>query len=257
MRVVISSRIKVIAGLVEHARRELEKAGMFDKDADYNGALAPMILELCACFAKQGHSGMSSEIALDIFERLAQFKNLAPISSDKDEWEDVSKYGPKEGPPMWQNKRNCEIFSNDGGNTWWSVGKNASSNLIVRKSVRVPKTVDICPHCAKEIGEKELFFDQEGKHYGTANQWYHRCCGKPVELPKDPEQEKWVQSFFGKTAAMLVSLDNIPEEKDVVSKVKISRKYEMADIYFESGKHVAVHLNLPGKGGEESEEESK
>ena len=37
--------------LVDHAKRELELAGMFDKDADYNGALAPQIVKIVEVFA--------------------------------------------------------------------------------------------------------------------------------------------------------------------------------------------------------------
>lgn len=107
-----------LAGLVEHAKTELEKAGLFDKDSDYEGAIGKAVMDLCACFAKQGHSGFSAEMTRDLFNRVSQFKNLTPITSDPDEWIDQS--GPS-GYPLWQNKRNSCLFSKDGGKTWYDI----------------------------------------------------------------------------------------------------------------------------------------
>jgi len=35
----------------------------------------------------------------------------------------------------------------------------------MRKTMMRPEVVDICPHCKKEIGEKESFSDDDGKTY--------------------------------------------------------------------------------------------
>ena len=105
------------SNLVLHAERELKLAGMFDKDADYDGELAPAILEVVKTFSKYGHSGMSASIAISVLEKLLRFQTLTPITSNSDEWMEV-------GTSMWQNKRNPAIFSKDGGKTWYDVNDN-------------------------------------------------------------------------------------------------------------------------------------
>lgn len=36
-----------------HSRRELKKAGLFDKDSDYNAVIGNAVMELIVVFAKQ------------------------------------------------------------------------------------------------------------------------------------------------------------------------------------------------------------
>ena len=102
------------SNLVLHAERELKLAGMFDKDADYSGALAPTIVRVVKVFSKQEYSGAAASIAISILGKLLRFQTLTPITSNPDEWVDV-------GNSMWQNKRNPAMFSKDGGKTWYQV----------------------------------------------------------------------------------------------------------------------------------------
>lgn len=104
--------------LVNHAEDELERAGLFDPDSDYNGALAHGVMHLIQTFSKQGHSGFSAAMTLQLFEKLANFKTLTPITDDPDEWHDVSDIS---GTPMWQNKRDPSYFSRDEGKTWYNL----------------------------------------------------------------------------------------------------------------------------------------
>lgn len=62
--------------LIEHANKELTKAGLFDKDSDYNGELGNGVLELMTVFANQGHSGYSAMLTRDLFHRLSNFEEL-------------------------------------------------------------------------------------------------------------------------------------------------------------------------------------
>ena len=101
-----------MTNLEKHAEKELRLAGMYDKDADYGGALAPHVLALIKLFASEGHSGGSAGITLMVFNKLAEFKNLSPLTNDKEEWMEV-------GTGQWQNKRNGEAFSQDGGATYY------------------------------------------------------------------------------------------------------------------------------------------
>jgi hypothetical protein len=104
--------------LVEHAKTELEMAGLFDDDADYGGMVGRAVMDLIEVFAGQGHSGLSAAITLAAFDKVARFKNLKPITSDPAEWNDVSQAS---GRLMWQSKRDSTLFSNDGGQTWYSI----------------------------------------------------------------------------------------------------------------------------------------
>ena len=104
--------------LVAHAKRELDLEGLFDRDADYGGMVGKAVLELVETFAKQGHSGFSAGMVLELFNKVASFKPLSKLSSDPEEWEDRSEIS---NAPMWQNMRDPRVFSKDGGETWYYV----------------------------------------------------------------------------------------------------------------------------------------
>lgn len=109
-------------GLEDHAKYELTKAGLFDKDSDYGGMIGEAVLELAQTFAKQGHSGMSAAWVRELFNKLANYETLTPITSDLNEWTDVTEYNSN-GKQLFQNKRNPAVFSNDGGKTWYNVNE--------------------------------------------------------------------------------------------------------------------------------------
>jgi mannose-6-phosphate isomerase-like protein (cupin superfamily) len=126
-KIKIAASIVKIAGLKEHAKYELEKSGLLSKDSVYNGLLGNSVLELCECFAKQGHSGHSADVTLDLFETLSKFHTLTPITSDDKEWDDVSKMS---GEPLWQNKRDPSFFSKDSGKSWYVVGAKKKKGFV-------------------------------------------------------------------------------------------------------------------------------
>lgn len=108
--------------LVTHARREMDRVGLFDKDADYSGALANSVMEIVELFAKQNHSGASAAIAIQLLEKLLRFQTLSPLTSDPGEWGDRSEIS---GRPIWQNERDPSFFSHDGGKTWYNIDNRA------------------------------------------------------------------------------------------------------------------------------------
>lgn len=116
-----------MSNLVKHAENELKLAGLFDKDSDYDGELGRAVLELVKVFAKQGHSGFSAYQTLAIFNEVANYKNLTPIGSTKDEWMDVSGM-TSSGEGMWQNTRRGTTFSRDGGATWYDIDNPKLNN---------------------------------------------------------------------------------------------------------------------------------
>ncbi len=107
--------------LVEHTKDELERAGLFDEDSDYGGMLADAVMAIMKVFAKQGHSGFSAAMCRELFHRLSNFETLTPITSEPEEWYDISVACGGEKGKMWQNTRNPAIFSEDGGETWYNV----------------------------------------------------------------------------------------------------------------------------------------
>ena len=69
-----------MGNLFEHAKRELQSAGLFDKSGDfYEGLTGKAVMELIEVFEKQGHSGMSAPRVIKIFSIVANMKPLNPI----------------------------------------------------------------------------------------------------------------------------------------------------------------------------------
>jgi len=101
--------------MTDHAKRELELAGLFDKDSDYDGMLGEATLALMELFGTQGHSGFSAGLVRELFSRLSNYETLTEITNDPDEWEDVSE---QMGQPTWQCRRNPSALSSDGGKTY-------------------------------------------------------------------------------------------------------------------------------------------
>jgi hypothetical protein len=67
--------------LIEHAKMELQIAGAFDKDSDYQGAIGEAVMELIEVFSKQGHSGMSASYVAGLFHKLAKYEPLGTLRS--------------------------------------------------------------------------------------------------------------------------------------------------------------------------------
>lgn len=93
--------------LLNFAKRELNIAGMHDEDSDYEGATGKDVLALIELFANQGHSEGSAMLVLDMFNKLARFKPLTPLTFVDAEWMDVAEMG---GDEMFQNVRNSAVF---------------------------------------------------------------------------------------------------------------------------------------------------
>lgn len=103
------------SNLMNHAKRELDLLLGADDSADfYEGMTRKAVLELMEVFARQGHSGMSASIVLDLFSQLSDFKPLTPLTNDPADWNEV-------GEGVWQCRRQSSAFSADGGRTYWTL----------------------------------------------------------------------------------------------------------------------------------------
>lgn len=102
------------------AQDELQRAGLFDKNSDYEGMLGEAIMELVKSFSRQGHSGMSAAMTSEIFNRLASWKSLTSLTDDPDEWMELEEEMVAYPEMRWQSRRDPSCFSGDGGKTYWT-----------------------------------------------------------------------------------------------------------------------------------------
>lgn len=103
------------SNLVVHARRELALLG--EEPETING-----YLKVIQAFSDMEHSGGSASIAIPTINALLQYKNLKPLTDDPKEWADVAD-ATETAPAIWQNVRNSEAFSNDGGKTYYLLSE--------------------------------------------------------------------------------------------------------------------------------------
>ena len=68
--------------LVNYAEQELRLAGLFDEDSLYGGMLGEAVMELVKVFAHQNHSGLSATLVLHIFNKVAKYNPLTPLTGE-------------------------------------------------------------------------------------------------------------------------------------------------------------------------------
>ena len=104
--------------LEQHARRELELIGEEPGVIDW-------YCRVISEFDSAGHSGGSTSVAIPVLHELLQWHPLSPITNDPAEWIDQSHAS---GRPLWQNRRDCRAFSEDGGQTWKVLAAEAAAS---------------------------------------------------------------------------------------------------------------------------------
>lgn len=109
---------------IDHAMREFRAAGWVDENGNYcdemQEAICNHVLKLLEVFAEEGHSGSSAGYAVNMFEKLAKFEPLVPLTGEDWEWNDVSEYSADH---MWyQNKRCGHVFKDADGKAYDSEG---------------------------------------------------------------------------------------------------------------------------------------
>lgn len=99
--------------VLEFAQSELKFAGLFDDDSDYGGMLGDAVMNLLKEHEKEGHSGYSNAMVVDLFSKLATFTPLTPLSGNDDEWgDDVDGLG------LQQNIRDSRVFRSPERGAW-------------------------------------------------------------------------------------------------------------------------------------------
>lgn len=96
-----------MSNLQKHALTEFRAAGWTDDAGNFKDemqeALCQHVLELLQMFSDEGHSGTTALYTVNLFEKLALFKPLVPLTGEEWEWHEVS-----EG--VFQNKRYSSVF---------------------------------------------------------------------------------------------------------------------------------------------------
>jgi hypothetical protein len=90
----------------DHALMEFRAAGWCDENGKFNDEMQEMIcnhvMKLLDVFAEEGHSGSSAPYAINLFEKLAKFEPVAPLTGEDWEWFDHGY--------CMQNKRCGHVF---------------------------------------------------------------------------------------------------------------------------------------------------
>lgn len=144
-----------------HAWREFRAAGWVDEnnnfDDEWQEAICKNVLKMLEIFADEGHSGSSAPYAINLFEKIASFKPLSPLTGEDWEWHDVSEYGGRDNGPLFQNKRCGNVFKDNNGAydidgivwyDWYTdeeTGEKRKSHFTNYKS-RVPVTFPYVPN---------------------------------------------------------------------------------------------------------------
>jgi len=102
----------------DHAKREFFVAGWTDEKGEFKDDMQKMlceqVLELLDLFSDHGHSGTTAPYAVDLFQKLAAFKLIMPLTGKDDEWCDLQNGC---GDSM-QNKRLSSVFKLPDGRAY-------------------------------------------------------------------------------------------------------------------------------------------
>ena len=133
-----------MSNLIQHALRELLAIGYQPVGTEEDGPnewIQKNVLELLEVFSRQGHSGFSAPYCISLFERLARFEPLAPLTGEDDEWMDV-------GGGLWQNIRCSHVFKSTADGAYDIQGRvfrDPDGSSWTKHESRVPVTFPYTP----------------------------------------------------------------------------------------------------------------
>ena len=100
----------------KHAKKEFDVLG-WPGDCEMQELVCDNILELLKVFGEQGHSGSSAMYVLNLFNKLARFSPIAPLTGEDSEWNEV-------GEGAFQNNRDSSVFKQGkDGKAYWLYGR--------------------------------------------------------------------------------------------------------------------------------------
>lgn len=96
-----------MSNLENHALAEFRAAGWVDESGKFcdemQKLMCDQVVELLKLFSSHGHSGSSAPYAISLFEKLAKFEPIVPLTGEDWEWSEVSD-------GTFQNKRCSHVF---------------------------------------------------------------------------------------------------------------------------------------------------
>lgn len=95
--------------IVTDAKKNLEMAGLFDKDSDYGGMLGLAVMRLVQTHCGEGHSGMSHEMALHLFNKVIRGHALTAEYWDLKKQE-LDKFAAENMGEPWQDHLITEML---------------------------------------------------------------------------------------------------------------------------------------------------
>jgi hypothetical protein len=142
-----------MGALVDYAKSEL---ALLSDGSDVQNAMDKHILKIVEVFEEEGHTGFTAGYAINLLKKLLEFKPVTPLTGRDEEWNEV-------GTGVWQNRR-CSnifkendglgayevdgiIFSDNGGETWFTKGGKASRRYISFPYTPIPPTKVYEPPC--------------------------------------------------------------------------------------------------------------
>jgi hypothetical protein len=97
--------------LVTHARRELAAIGE-------TAEMTEKYVDVVKAFEKMELDGGGVQLGIAVITGILEFTNLGPLTDNPDEWHQHDEN-------TWQNVRNGEAFSSDGGRTYTLLSERA------------------------------------------------------------------------------------------------------------------------------------
>jgi len=91
------------------AKKNLEMAGLLDKDSDYGGMIGEAVLKLINTHFDEGHSGMSHEYVLQIFNKVVRGHALTQKYWDMKKLE-LDEFAQKNMGEPWQEHLIVEMI---------------------------------------------------------------------------------------------------------------------------------------------------
>ena len=125
-----------MSNLIEHSEREFKALG-WPGDCEMQQVACANLLELLETFSGQGHSGSSAQYIINLFERLAKFQPISPLTGEDYEWNNMSTPGSYD---LFQNNRDSEVFK-DATSAYWASGKifrDSDGCTYTNKDSRIP-----------------------------------------------------------------------------------------------------------------------
>lgn len=140
---VVSSEKEEESNMYKWAKRELDIAGFTEYSNDYAKSIRDCVLSLMKLFTDQGHSGHSAPYVIKIFERLASWTPLTPLTLIDEEFgEPYTLDGSR------QNNRYSGCFCEKDG-TMYDI--HTFTKRVVRSKkvgsdeiIDIPKEKQIC-----------------------------------------------------------------------------------------------------------------